>query len=226
MRFAAEPPEGPSLAEQAARRSTAELVAARADESQRLMDAGTDVMVRVGLDGRPTVAEIVREAGLSNQAFYRHFKSKDDLVAAIVDAGARRLAGYVEHRMRAFDDPEDQIRAWVAAVLSQATDPKVAEPTRAVTWNRNTLAADRESAARRAESLVWAQLEGPLGALGCDEPRQVAYLIGKTVFGVLAEALWADEPASDDELAFVADFCIAAATSSRHRTTGSGASGP
>lgn len=210
MRFAAEPPEGPSLAEQAATRSTADLVATRADEAQRLMDAGTAAMVRLGTGDRPTVAEIVREAGLSNQAFYRHFASKDDLVAAIVDAGARRLATYVEHRMQAHDDPVDQIREWVAAVLTQATDPKVAEPTRAVAWNRNVLAADRESAARRAESLVWAQLVPPLTALGREHPRQDAYLIGKAVFGVLAEALWSDEPADRDELDFVADFCVAA----------------
>ena len=90
-----DPSDGPSLAEQAARRSTAELVASRADEAQRLMDAGLAVMERNGTTRRPTVSEIVREAGLSNQAFYRHFASKDDLVAAIVDAGARRLVGYL-----------------------------------------------------------------------------------------------------------------------------------
>jgi AcrR family transcriptional regulator len=210
MRFAAGPPEGPSLAEVAAGRSTAELVAARTDEAQRLMDAGTEVMVRHGTTGRATVAEIVREAGLSNQAFYRHFAGKDDLVAAIVDAGARRLVGYVEHRMAAFDDPLDQVRAWVGGVLSQATDPKVAEPTRAVAWNRNALAADRETAARQAESLVWALLERPLADLGCEQPRREAYLIGGLVLGVLTEVLWSDEATTSRELDFVADFCIAA----------------
>ena len=65
------------------------------------MDAGMVVMRLHGTSGRPTVAEIVREAGLSNQAFYRHFASKDDLVTAIVDAGARRLAAYVERRVAA-----------------------------------------------------------------------------------------------------------------------------
>lgn len=209
MKFAASPPDGPSLAQQAATRSTAGIVAARAEEAQRLMDAGTAVMVRVGLAGRPTVAEIVREAGLSNQAFYRHFASKDDLVAAIVDAGARRLAGYVEHRMSAHADPVDQIREWVAAVLSQATNPEVAEPTRAVAWNRTTLDADREAVARGVEALVWVQLEPPLVALGRANPRRDAYLIGKLVFGVLADALWSDEPTSDADLAFVADFCVA-----------------
>jgi AcrR family transcriptional regulator len=215
MKFAAEPPDGPSLAEQAAGRSTADLVAARADEAQRLMDAGIRVMVRRGTSGRPTVAEIVRESGLSNQAFYRHFAGKDDLVAAIVDAGARRLVSYAEHRMAAFEDPLDQVRAWVHAVLSQGTDPKVAEPTRAVAWNRNVLAADREDAARRAESLVWGLLVEPLTRLGRAEPRQDAYLIGRLVVGVLTDILWSDEPTTTDEVDVVADFCIAAVTMTR-----------
>jgi AcrR family transcriptional regulator len=212
VKFAAGPPEGPSLAEQAAGRSTADLVAARTDEAQRLMDAGMIVIVRNGRNARATVAEIVREAGLSNQAFYRHFAGKDDLVAAIIDAGARRLVGYAEHRMAAFDEPLDQVRAWSRAVLSQGTDPKVAEPTRALTWSRNALAADREASARQAESLVWELLERPLAALGRPQPRQDAYLIGRLVFGVLTEVLWSDDPTSNDELEFVTDFCIAAVT--------------
>ncbi len=154
----------------------------------------------------------MHEAGLSNQAFYRHFASKDDLVAAIIDAGARRLVGYAEHRMAPFADPLDRVRAWVLAVLSQGTDPKVAEPTRALTWSRHGLAADQETAARQADSLVWALLEAPLAALGRPQPRQDAYLIGRLVFGVLTEVLWSDEPPTLDELDFVPAFCLAAIT--------------
>jgi AcrR family transcriptional regulator len=213
MSFVAEPPEGPSLAEQAAGRSTAHLVAARADEALRLMDAATEVMARHGTRQRATVAEIVEVAGLSNQAFYRHFAGKDDLVAAIVDAGARRLVGYVAHRMEAFaNDPVAQVREWTRAVLSQGTDPKVAEPTRAIAWNRNALAVDREAAARRAESMVWALLEAPVAALGSARPREDAYLIGQLVFAVLAEVLGSDEATTLDELEFVGDFCVAAVT--------------
>jgi AcrR family transcriptional regulator len=212
VRFAVEPPEGPSLVEQAVDRSTADLVGARADEAQRLMDAGTEVMLRQGTTARATVAEIVRAAGLSNQAFYRHFASKDDLVAAIVDSGARRLVGYCEHRMAAFDDPAEQVRAWVRAVLSQGTDPKVAAPTRALTWNRNALDADRAVAARQAESLVWALLARPFAQLGSSEPQQDAYLVGRLVFGVLTDVLWSDEDTTLDDLDVVTEFCLAAVT--------------
>jgi AcrR family transcriptional regulator len=41
---------------------------------------------------RTTVADIVREAGMSSRSFYDHFASKEDLVAAIVEeVGARLL---------------------------------------------------------------------------------------------------------------------------------------
>jgi AcrR family transcriptional regulator len=202
--------DGPSLAEQAAQRSTSRLVAARAEEAEALLAAGMAVMVRNGTERRATVAEIVKEAGLSNQAFYRHFGSKDDLVAALIDAGARRLAGYLEHRMAATDDPIGQIRAWVVGVLAQVTDPEVAAPTRAVAWNRGPLGSEADDQARQADRHSFGLLEAPLAALGRPDPQADAYLIGTLVFQVLTEALWADPAPRNDDLAFVADFCLAA----------------
>jgi AcrR family transcriptional regulator len=202
--------DGPSLAEQAARRSTSKLVAARAEEAEALMAAGMAVMVRNGTERRATVAEIVKESGLSNQAFYRHFAGKDDLVAAIIDAGARRLAGYLEHRMAASDAPEEQIRTWIAGVLAQATDPAVAGPTRAVTWNRGSIAAEADGLARQADQLSYHLLAAPLAALGRPDPTADAYLIGTLVFRVLTDALTAEPSPTAADLAFVTDFCLAA----------------
>jgi AcrR family transcriptional regulator len=202
--------DGPSLAEQAAQRSTSRLVAARAEEAEALMAAGMAVMVRNGTERRATVAEIVKEAGLSNQAFYRHFAGKDDLVAALIDEGARRLAGYLEHRMAATSDPQQQIRTWIAGVLAQATDPTVAAPTRAVTWNRGPIAAEADGLARQADQLSYHLLEAPLAALGRPDPRADAYLIGTLVFRVLTDALTAEPAPTAADLAFVTDFCLAA----------------
>lgn len=201
---------GPSLAEQAVARSTSRLVEARAQEAESLMAAGMAVMVRNGTERRATVAEIVKEAGLSNQAFYRHFAGKDDLVAALIDAGARRLTSYLEHRMAAAPDPADQIRIWITGVLSQATDPAVAAPTRAVTWNRGPLSLEADDLAGQAERQGYDLLEAPLAALGRPDPAADAYLIGTLVFRVLTDALWADPVPTADDLAFVAEFCLAA----------------
>src|SRR2546428_1608 len=47
-----------------------------ASEVRRLLDAGLDVMRACGTASRPRVSDIVAAAGLSNDAFYRHFASK------------------------------------------------------------------------------------------------------------------------------------------------------
>src|SRR5271154_5634951 len=67
-----------------------------ATEVRRLLDAALEVIRRCGTSSRPRVADIVAEAGLSNDAFYRHFRSKDDLVTAILEDGGERLRGYLE----------------------------------------------------------------------------------------------------------------------------------
>ena len=70
-----------------------------ASEVRRLLDAGLEVIRRCGTSSRPRVADIVAEAGLSNDAFYRHFRSKDALVTAILEDGGERLQSYVAHQM-------------------------------------------------------------------------------------------------------------------------------
>ena len=63
-----------------------------------------------------------RESGLSTQAFYRHFRSKDELLVVLLDDGRRRIVDYLAHRMEKADEPAAQIRAYVEGVMAQATD--------------------------------------------------------------------------------------------------------
>jgi hypothetical protein len=97
-------------------------------------------------------------------------------------------------------------------VLAQATKPEVADATRAITWNRTNLAIDQEGAARSAESLVWALLVDPLRTLGSRRPESDAYFIGRAVFGVMTDALWAPDPPTTEDLRFVEELCIAGVT--------------
>src|SRR6476646_2194437 len=64
-------------------------------EVRTLLDAARKVISRTE---RARVADIVAEAGLSNDAFYRHFPSKHALVAALPEDGAQRLASYLQHQ--------------------------------------------------------------------------------------------------------------------------------
>ncbi|WP_331766812.1 TetR/AcrR family transcriptional regulator [Embleya sp. NBC_00896] len=108
-------------------------------EVRRLVDATYRVVERTGsLD--PTMRDILRESGLSNQAFYRHFRSKDELLVALLDDGRRRMAEYLEHRMSAATDVPGKVAAWIEGVLAQAGDPVAAARTRPFVAHQDRLA--------------------------------------------------------------------------------------
>jgi AcrR family transcriptional regulator len=108
-------------------------------EVRALIDAAFAVMARTG-DIDPPVRDIVREAGLSNQAFYRHFRGKDELLVALLDDGRQRLLATIERRMSRVDGPAAKVRAWIDAVLAQARDPEAAAATRPFAVNGDRLA--------------------------------------------------------------------------------------
>ena len=99
-------------AQEAVRRALAARESAYADEVQRLLDAGLEIIRTT--EAMPRVSDIVHKAGLSNAAFYRHFPSKDDLVAAVgqTEGGghAGQAAAY-DHGTRRHARPTDSARA-------------------------------------------------------------------------------------------------------------------
>ena len=108
-------------------------------EVRRLVAAGFALIRETG-QLEPRVGEIVRAAGLSNQAFYKHFRSKDELLVTLLDEGSRQLADYLRHRMQAQGAPELKIRAWLAGMCEQALNPEAAAATRPFALSRARLA--------------------------------------------------------------------------------------
>lgn len=138
-----------------ASRTLEDRAAAYADEVRRLVDAAYAVMRRRGtLD--PRVSDIVNEAGLSNQAFYRHFRSKDELLLTVLDDGQRRLESYLVARMSRVATGRERVRAWVEGVLAQARNAAAAENTRPFAGNAVRLAEEfpAEHAASRDRLLA------------------------------------------------------------------------
>lgn len=195
-----------------AARVAAQTLAARgeayANEVRRLLDAALEVMRRCGTTSRPRVADIVVAAGLSNEAFYRHFPSKDALVAALLDDGADRLRSYLEHQMAKARGPEQQVRRWIEGVLAQS-DADIAATTRAVLWNGGS--AGPESSGRHfASTSVGALLREPLAELGSTDPELDASLVAHAVFGRLTDALWQESQPSRAEIDHLVAFALAA----------------
>lgn len=110
-----------------------------AADVRKLIDAAFAVMRTTG-DIDPQVRDIVKAAGLSNQAFYRHFSSKDALLLAVLADGQRQLVEYLRSRVESTTDPELQVRRWIEGMLAQARNPEAAEATRPFAINGARLA--------------------------------------------------------------------------------------
>jgi AcrR family transcriptional regulator len=202
------PEEPPDIADRVARQTVATREAAYASEVRRLLDAALDVMRTCGTTSRPRVADIVAAAGLSNEAFYRHFPSKDALVATLLEDGAVRLRSYLEHQMAKARDAEQQVRRWIEGVLSQSDDD-IAATTRAVLWNGGS--AGPESSGRHfASASVGALLRQPLAELGSTDPELDASLVAHAVFGRLTDSLWQESRPARAEIDHLVAFALAA----------------
>jgi AcrR family transcriptional regulator len=191
------------------RRSLARREDEYAGEVRRLLNAALEVMQRCGTSSRPRVADIVAAAGLSNDAFYRHFRSKDDLVNALLEDGSERLRSYLAHQMAKSKTPQAQVRCWVEGVLAQA-DGDVAAATLAVLWNGSSadggLAAGRHFAAAPLASLLYE----PFAELGSDTPDLDAALAAHATLGLLSDCLWRGTAATRGESDRVVGFCVRA----------------
>lgn len=178
-----------------------------ADEVRRLLDAALEVMRRCGTASRPRVADVVAASGLSNEAFYRHFPSKDSLVDAILEDGAARLVSYLAHQMAKETTPEGQVRRWVEGVLSQ-TDDAVASTTRAVLWNSGSAGDGIASGRHFASAPLGALLHEPFAALGSPDPELQASLAAHATLGKVSDYLWQQTRPTRAEVDGITAFCM------------------
>ncbi len=142
-------------------RSLARRRAAAQDEVERLVSAAFRVIERTG-HLEPKVSDILREAGLSNQAFYRHFRGKHELLVTVLDEGIRGLADYLEQRMAELDDPVDAARAWIQGMAAQALDEDGARASRPFALARGRLAESFPAEIAGSERRVAAPLREAL----------------------------------------------------------------
>jgi AcrR family transcriptional regulator len=197
------------VAARIAQRSLAKRGADYTSEIRRLLDAALEVMRQGGMASRPRVADIVAAAGLSNEAFYRHFPSKNALVAALLEDGADRLARYVAHQMGKEPTPEGKVRRWVEGVLSQ-TREEIAAPTLAVLWNGGSIGESLGSGRHSASVPLAALLHEPFAELGSANPDMDASLAAHAALGTISDYLWQRATPSPAEVDHITEFCLRA----------------
>ncbi|MFJ8105776.1 TetR/AcrR family transcriptional regulator [Streptomyces sp. NPDC096132] len=179
-------------------------------EVEALLDAGLALMVASG-GRRPRVADIVAAAGSSNDAFYRCFDSKDALVEAIVERGARTVVRYVRHRVAraAADGPEAQLRAGLAAVVRQAADAELARRTRAVLANGAAPAPHAGHIGVRLVDALAALLAQPAAELGAADPLRTARTTAGAAVAALQYWLFTEEVPGAAEVEHLVGFLLA-----------------
>ena len=210
------PASGGSISETLTRRAVERAVAGRhasyADELRRIVDATYRVIERTGTVD-PTLRDILRESGLSTQAFYRYFTSKDELLLVLLDDGGRLLLGYLTHRMERAADAEGRIRAWIAGVLAQATDEGAARRTRPFVANEARLAERFPAEQQSSVDLITGLLVTPI----CDlnggrraDARRDADAIYHLAFGALRRHLTRGTTPTRAEIEHLSRFALRA----------------
>ncbi|HSA48508.1 MAG TPA: TetR/AcrR family transcriptional regulator [Yinghuangia sp.] len=207
--------ESPTLAQRAVRRRVAGLEETAQSDVERLMQAGLALMVDSSGRRGPRVADIVAAAGLSNDAFYRYFGSKDALVEAIVEQGSRTVVSYVRHRIAAADGPHEKLEAGVDAIMKQASDADLAGKTRAVLSNSTMVSTgSRYGTAEFVDELA-ALFVASLTDLGAHDPARTARVIATTAVASMQYYLFRGEVPTEDDLAHLSAFALAGATEQR-----------
>jgi AcrR family transcriptional regulator len=94
----------------------------RTPARERLLEAATRVFDSEGIRMTP-VDRIIAEAGVTRATFYRHFKSKAELVLAYVEARDQAIRAKTEAVAEAVDDPRDLLRALADGVADEVCQP-------------------------------------------------------------------------------------------------------
>jgi AcrR family transcriptional regulator len=196
------------IVQSAIQRTLARRVEAYEDEAQRIVDATYRVIQRTAsID--PTVRDILAESGMSTQAFYRHFRSKDELLVVLLDDGRRRIIDYLAHRIAKADGPERQIRAYVEGVMAQAADAEAAARTRPFVVQQDRLAERFDEQQRRSVAGLVDLLHGPLRALGSGRSTERdAAAIYQLAFGSMEQHVRDRTTPTRAEVEHLVRFCL------------------
>lgn len=197
------------MAEALADRALDERRAAYTDEVRRLIDAAYSVMRATG-DIEPRVGDVVRAAGLSNQAFYRHFRSKDELLLAVLTDGRQRLLATIGTRMARVIPGKEQVAAWIRGVMAQARNEQAAANTRPFAVNGARIADRFPDDWGRSRAALLAPLREALRVAGGDPDRD-AEAIYHVAFGAMETALLRRELPTPGDVDHVVRFALAGA---------------
>jgi len=153
-----------------------------------------------------TTQELVKEAGVALQTFYRHFAGKDQLLLAVIEDMITEAAAAYEEGARDLDDPVERLHFYVTSVMRSLDDPgDAAVGPRFITaehWRLHRLYPDELAQARKPfHDLVLREIEAAseAGLLHPASPEHDAWFLSQLVTSVYHHYAFATtkEPAAD-----------------------------
>jgi AcrR family transcriptional regulator len=145
----------------------------RAQRLRTLLAAARDLVAEEGPDAL-TLGALAQRVGLSRPSVYEYFRSRDDLVAAIVEDEMPRWEAELTASVDQEASPADRIAAYVRAQLSMIRDGRHAA---AVALSAHALGDDYRERIRAEHERLMLPLVSALRDAGIPEPRLRAYLI-------------------------------------------------
>ena len=94
---------------------------AREDTRSQIVDAADRLIYRQGYE-QTSFADIASEVQISRGNFYYHFKSKDDILAAVIDARLQDTALMLERWQQGASGPADRIRCFIDILIDNGED--------------------------------------------------------------------------------------------------------
>jgi TetR/AcrR family transcriptional repressor of nem operon len=177
----------------------------KAKSHERIVDIAA-ARIREAGTATPSVAEIMQAAGLTHGGFYKHFQSRDDLVAEAVD---RTFADSRAATAAVVDGAEDPLTAFVDWYVSAEHRDNPASGCGVVALGAEVARSDARVRAAYTEQVqsYLARLEQLLGDTGADadapadpETRRQAKVMLSTLVGAVLVARAVDDPGLSDEI--------------------------
>lgn len=167
---------------------------------ERIVETAARAIRRSGYAGT-SVADIMKEAGLTHGGFYAHFASREAMLAEAADrAGAEAVA--VSSRVAAAAPPERALQSLLSAYLSKehVKSPEMGCPVAALGSEMPRQASEvRRAATRRIKEMIDV-IARQLPDWGQPGTHEHALVTAATMVGALVMARAVDDPKLSDTL--------------------------
>ncbi|MDC0711947.1 TetR/AcrR family transcriptional regulator [Stigmatella sp. ncwal1] len=167
----------------------------KAESHERIVKVAADRFREAGIDGIG-VADLMKDAGLSHGGFYRHFESREDLVAEAIECALEDGGRRVTEALKRGKVPS--LAALVDAYLSTAH-----RDTLATSCAVASLAGDVARSNDRARAAYSRQVEEYLGLLGqlmAKEPSEAVRAKAISTLSTLVGAVAMARAVNDEKL--------------------------